>query len=94
MKHDLESHGTLTLEGLRLRGQTAKDLSSRQRGLHKITNAQVSKENFKENESFVTGVDGDLTPGQTERMTVGRKITLALNQLHLLTTVRRVVSEL
>jgi hypothetical protein len=50
------------------------DPSSHQRGRYKITNPQLSKENFKEKEKLVTGPDGGLTPGQTGRLTVGRKI--------------------
>jgi hypothetical protein len=45
---------------------------------YKITNQQLSKENFKEKEKLVTGPDCGLTPGQTSRVTVGRKITLTL----------------
>jgi hypothetical protein len=48
-----------------------------QRGRRKITNPQVSKENFKEKETLNTGSDFGLTPGQTVRLTDGRKITLA-----------------
>jgi hypothetical protein len=40
---------------------------------------QLSEENFKEKEKLVMGSDGGLTPGQTGRLTVGRKITLNLN---------------
>jgi hypothetical protein len=36
----------------------------------------LSKENFKEKEKFITALDAGLTPGQTGRLTVGRKITL------------------
>jgi hypothetical protein len=32
---------------------------------YKITNSQLSKENFKEKQKLVTGRDGGLTPGQT-----------------------------
>jgi hypothetical protein len=41
-------------------------------------NPQMSKENFKGKEKFVTGPNGGLTLGQTGRLTVGRKITLTL----------------
>jgi hypothetical protein len=44
----------------------------------KITNLQLSEENFKEKEKLITGPDGGLTTGQTDRMTVRRKITLTL----------------
>jgi hypothetical protein len=54
-------------------------LSSSQRGRYKITNPQLSKENFKEKEKLVMGPDGGgLTPGQTGRLTVGQKATLTL----------------
>jgi hypothetical protein len=43
--------------------QYITDPSSRQRGHHKISNPQLSKENFKEKEKLVSGPDGDLTPG-------------------------------
>jgi hypothetical protein len=52
--------------------------SSRQRESHKITNPQLSKEDFKEKDKLVTGPNCGLTPGQTGRLTVGRKITLTL----------------
>jgi hypothetical protein len=39
---------------------------------YKITKPQLSKGNFKEKEKLVTG---RLTPGQTGRLTVGRKLT-------------------
>jgi hypothetical protein len=55
--------------------QQITDPSSRQGGRYKITNPQLSKENFKEKEKLVTDPDGGLTPG---RLTVGRKITLTL----------------
>jgi hypothetical protein len=45
---------------------------------HKLTNPQLSKENLKEKEKLVTGHDDDLTPGQTGRLPVGRKMTLTL----------------
>jgi hypothetical protein len=68
IKYGLESPRTQTLEGLRWRGQAAtknyKSISC-QRGQHKITNLQMSKENFKEKEKLVTGPDCGLTPGQT-----------------------------
>jgi hypothetical protein len=51
---------------------------SRQIGRYKITDPQLSKENFKEKEKLFTGPDGGLTPGQTGRLTVCRKIALAL----------------
>jgi hypothetical protein len=38
----------------------------------------VAKENFKEKGKLVTDPDGGLTPEQTGRLTVGRKITLTL----------------
>jgi hypothetical protein len=38
----------------------------------------VSKENFKEKEELVTGPDGDLTPRQSGRLTVGSKMTLTM----------------
>jgi hypothetical protein len=39
----------------------------------------MSKEDFKEKEKLVTRVpDGRLTPGQTGRLTVGRKLTSTL----------------
>jgi hypothetical protein len=41
------------------------DLISRQRGCYKITNVQLSKENFEEKEKFATDPVGGLTPGQT-----------------------------
>jgi hypothetical protein len=37
------------------------------------------KEHFKEGEKLVTGPDYGLTLGQTDRLTVGRKITLTYN---------------
>jgi hypothetical protein len=58
--------------------QYITDPSSRQRGCYKITNPQLSKENFKEKEKLVKGPDCSLTLGQTGRLTVGSKITLAL----------------
>jgi hypothetical protein len=67
----------LSPAGLRWREAAATvnyRLSSRQRGRYKITNPQLSKENFKENEKLVTGPDGGLTPGQTGRLTVGHNI--------------------
>jgi hypothetical protein len=36
------------------------------------------KENYKEKEKVVTGPDACPTPGQTDRLTIGRKITLTL----------------
>jgi hypothetical protein len=45
---------------------------------YKITNPKLYKENVKAKEKLVTGLDGGLTPGQTGRLTVGRKITLTL----------------
>jgi hypothetical protein len=54
------------------------DPSSRQRGRYKITNIQLSKDNFEEKEKLVTDPVGGLTPGQTGRLTVGRKKTLTL----------------
>jgi hypothetical protein len=41
---------------------------------------QLSKENCKEKEKLITCPDGGLTPGQTGRLTVGRKITLTLSR--------------
>jgi hypothetical protein len=61
-----------------LQQQQIRDSSSRQKGCYKITNSQLSKENFKKKEKLVTGLDDGLTPGQTGRLTVGRKITLTL----------------
>jgi hypothetical protein len=43
---------------------------------YKITSPQLSKENFKEKEKLVTGPDVGLTPGQTGRLTFGRKMAL------------------
>jgi hypothetical protein len=60
--------------------QLITDPSSRQRGRYKITNPQLSKDNFKEKEKSVTGLYGGLTPRQTGRLTVGHKITLTLRQ--------------
>jgi hypothetical protein len=68
--------------GEALQQQEITDLSSRQRGRYKITNQQMSKEIFKEKEKLVTDPDGGLTPGQTGRLTVGRKLTLTLTSLH------------
>jgi hypothetical protein len=51
---------------------------SRQRGIYKITNLHLSKENFKEKEKLVMDPDCGLTPGQADRLTVCRKITLTL----------------
>jgi hypothetical protein len=62
--------------GEALQQQWITDQSSRQRRRYKITNPQLSKENFKEKEQLVTGPDGGLTPGQTGRPNVGRKLTL------------------
>jgi hypothetical protein len=73
IKYGIKSHGTETREQ-----QQITDLSSLQRGLHKIINQQLSKEKFKE-KNVVTGPDGDLTPGQTGRLTVGHNVTLTLN---------------
>jgi hypothetical protein len=39
---------------------------------------QLSKENFKEKDELVTGLDRGLTSGQNGRLTVSRKITLTL----------------
>jgi hypothetical protein len=61
--------------------QLITDPSSRERGRYKITNPQLSKDNFKEKEKLVTDPYGGLTPGQTGRLTVGRKITLTLTLL-------------
>jgi hypothetical protein len=63
--------------------QSITDPSPRQRGRYKIPNPQLSKENFKEKEKLMTGPDGSLTPGQTDRLTVGRNITLTLTQAFL-----------
>jgi hypothetical protein len=41
----------------------------------------MSKEHFKDKEKLVTGPDGGLTPGQTGRLTDGRKITLTLTSV-------------
>jgi hypothetical protein len=38
----------------------------------------MSEENFKEKEKLVTGLDGGLTPEQTDRLTIGRKTILTL----------------
>jgi hypothetical protein len=38
----------------------------------------VSKENLKEKEKLVMGPDDGLTPGQTGRLIIGRKVTLTL----------------
>jgi hypothetical protein len=43
---------------------------------YKITNPQLSKENLKEEENFVAGQNGRLTPRWTGRLTVGRNLTL------------------
>jgi hypothetical protein len=51
---------------------------SRQRGRYKITNPRLCKENFKGKEKLVTGPDGGLTPGQTGRVTVCRKMSLTI----------------
>jgi hypothetical protein len=56
--------------------QQITDPSPRQSGHPKITNSQLSKENFKKKEKLVTGPDGGLTPGQTDRLTFCRNITL------------------
>jgi hypothetical protein len=53
----------------------AGDPSSRQRGCYKITNPQLSKENFKEKEKFFGVLDGCLTPRRTGRLTVGHNST-------------------
>jgi hypothetical protein len=63
----------------------------------KITNLQLSKENFKEKEKLVTRPDDGLTPEQTGRLTVGRKITLTLegkNSEPIITVLARVSSNL
>jgi hypothetical protein len=60
--------------------QRIADPSAGQRGRHKITNPQLSKKHFKEKEKLVMGPDGGLTPRQTGRRTVGRKITLTLTE--------------
>jgi hypothetical protein len=44
-------------------------------GRHKITNPQLSKEK----EKLVTGPNCGLIPGQTGKLTVGRKISLTLS---------------
>jgi hypothetical protein len=51
------------------------DPSSRQRGRYKITNTQMSEGNFKEKENWSKVTDGRLTPRQTGRLAVGRKLT-------------------
>jgi hypothetical protein len=55
--------------GEALQQQYITDPTSRQRGRYKILNPQLSKENFKEKEKLVTGLNGGLTPGQTGRLT-------------------------
>jgi hypothetical protein len=62
MKYSLESRGTPKFY--------------RQERYHKITNPQLFKENFKKSEKLVTGPDGGTISGQSDRLTVGRKITL------------------
>jgi hypothetical protein len=55
-----ESRGTLTEKdcaGHAQQQEQITDSSSRQRGRHKITNPQLSKENFKEKEKVVMGPD-------------------------------------
>jgi hypothetical protein len=82
--YGLESRETRTREGLRWRGPAATVItgqSSRQRGRYKITNPQLSKENFKEKEKLVTSSDGGLTPEQTDQLTFSRKITLTLTHV-------------
>jgi hypothetical protein len=44
---------------------------------------KLSKENLKEKEKLVTGPDCGLTPGQTGRVTVGRKKILTLIYINL-----------
>jgi hypothetical protein len=46
-------------------------------GVTKWTTRKCLKK-FKEEETFFAGHDGGLTPGQTSRLTVGCKISLAL----------------
>jgi hypothetical protein len=55
--------------------QQIKNPSSRQIWRYKITNPQLSEGNFKEKEKLVAVQDGRLTPKQTGRLTVGRKLT-------------------
>jgi hypothetical protein len=57
---------------------TVTDPFSRQRGLYKIRNPQLSKEIFKEKEHLPRVPDGCLIPRRTGRLTVGRNITLSL----------------
>jgi hypothetical protein len=61
--------------------QQITDPTSRQKGRHKIRNPRLSKQNFKEKGNWSRGPDGGLTPGQTGRLTVGRKITLTFDLL-------------
>jgi hypothetical protein len=81
IKYGLESRGTQTWQEQLWKCQVATInytpvLSSE--GAPEVTNQQLSKENFKEEENLVTVPDCALTPGQTGRMTVDRKITLTL----------------
>jgi hypothetical protein len=54
------------------------DPSSRPRRRYRITNLQLSKENFKDREKLGTGPEGGLIPRRTCRLTVGRNVTLTL----------------
>jgi hypothetical protein len=68
IKYGLESRRTQTREGLRWRGHAALvnyiPVLSSERALQNI---KLYKENFKEKEKLTTGLDGGLTPGQTDR---------------------------
>jgi hypothetical protein len=67
--------------GLRWRGPAAtlnyRPVLSSERRLYKITNPQLSKENFTEKDKMAAVPDGCLTPRRTGRLTVGRNITSA-----------------
>jgi hypothetical protein len=88
IKYGLESRGTQTREGLRWQGQAAtvnyRPILSSERASQN-NKPQLPKENFKKKEKLVMGPDCDLPPGETGRLTVGRKITLTLIRLWLLT---------
>jgi hypothetical protein len=55
--------------------QDITDPSSRQRGRYKITNRNCLKEISRRKENWSRVSDGRLTPRQTGRLTVGRKLT-------------------
>jgi hypothetical protein len=78
-KYGLKSRGTQTPPWLRWREPAAtvnyRPVLSSESG-YKITNPQLTKENTTEKEKLVAGPRMCLTPRRTDRLTVGRNLTL------------------